>query len=144
TGNLPFLRRYYCVNPAVGAGHTFTLSGSNVYGNIQMQAWSGVDTADPLEAETGATRTNGVSPLSSGAVSPANDGALLVAHYAGFANPLAFNGSPAFTVVTNVTGVDSVYYTIGGAYYVQDTAGSINSGWSWTGSLTGNNHIATV
>ncbi len=144
--NQPRVRTFYCVNPTVGSGHTFTLSGSNLYGTIQMSAWSGVDTADPLEAQNGSSTTSGGSSRNSGTVSPANDGALILAHYAGFANPPSFSGSPSFTTLTAFAGVGSVYFSTGGAYYIQPTAGSINSGWSWPAILSGGlgNHVAQI
>lgn len=145
-GNQPRMRTFYCANPNVGAGHTFTLSGSNLYGSIFMSAWSGVDTADALEAQNGSSTTSGGSSRNSGTVSPANDGALILAHYAGFANPPSFSGSPSFTTLAAYAGVGSVYFSAGQAYYIQPTAGSINSGWSWPAILSGGlgYHVAQI
>jgi hypothetical protein len=126
-------RLYYCANPTVGSGHTFTLSGNDVYGRINVAAFSGGH-ASPYDTETGRDQPGAGGVGTSGAVTPSVNGSLLIATHASLSANVDFNTSPAFTELDNHTAVGGQSYSTGFAYYIQPTAGSINSGWSWTDS----------
>ena len=135
-GKDPSIRLYYCANPTVGSDHTFTLSGNNVYGTIQMSAWSGCDTSDPFEAENGQGGSVGdVDSLTSGAVAPASNNALLIGCFAGFADTPGFSCDPAFAEMIAPAGILGKTYSMDVAYYVQTTAGEISAEWSWSGRI---------
>lgn len=61
---------YYFVSPAVGSGHTFTLSGSGQYSCINVLAFSGVDTASPVDAQSGDTSV-GANSSTPSSITPA-------------------------------------------------------------------------
>ena len=77
-GNNPRLGMYYCVSPTVGTGHTFTstLTGGN--SSLQVLTFSGVDTADALEAANVTYVSSGSSTIVTGNITPAANGAMLV------------------------------------------------------------------
>lgn len=63
---------------AVGAGHTFTASGSNMYCSFEIAAYSGSDTtADPLDKQTGSGQSV-YGSVTDGPITPTNNGALIV------------------------------------------------------------------
>lgn len=68
---------FYCASPTVGSGHTFTATSAGGYPSICVLAFSGVDTADPFDAETGTTGTGTTSQA--GSITPTNDNSLVVA-----------------------------------------------------------------
>jgi hypothetical protein len=53
-------RFWYVASPTVGAGHTFTVSGSQTYPAIMVSAWSGAH-ASPFDTETGNTMAGATS-----------------------------------------------------------------------------------
>lgn len=124
---------YYCTNPTVGSGHTFTITGaSGTLPAIAVAAFSGTKTAStPYESDT----VNG-----SGAGTSRQPGSLTPS----VAKSLVVCGLPVGTAATGI-GVDSGmtlldtvlgnsnHYGIALAYLVQAGAGTaINPTWSWT------------
>lgn len=67
---------YYCLNPTVGSGHTFT-SGGTAYSSIHASAWSGAHASATLDQQNGATGTS-VTSLSTGSVTPTEDNELII------------------------------------------------------------------
>ena len=57
-------RIYYCANPNVGTGHTWSYPASGDYPTLSVTAWSGVATSSPLDGENGAASevTGNVTP----------------------------------------------------------------------------------
>lgn len=117
---------FYCLNPTVGSGHTFTANSATAYPTLGMSAWSGADSYD--SQENGAHTTT-VQVLSTGSVTPSANGALLVTGLAFY----ALNGTRAidngFTILGSVD--YSVGFSDGGghAYKIQGTAAAINPQW---------------
>ncbi len=68
---------FYCASPTVGSGHTFTFTcgGSGFFCGICVEAFSGVDTGTPFDAESGAA--GGVPQP--GSITPAGANELFVA-----------------------------------------------------------------
>lgn len=136
TAQNPSIQLYYCVNPNKSASHTFTLSGSSVFGRINVAAFSGVAQSSPLDTATSTSGSGGSNTLSSGSVTPAADGALLISLLSvGGGNTFAYSGSPAFTQLDAHTTVGGQDYSTGFAYYIQSTAASINSTWGWASGV---------
>lgn len=132
----PAVQLYYCTNPTTSASHTFTLSGSAVYGRINAAAFSGVAASSPLESENSGSTTT-TSPASTGSVTPTQNNTLLIsAGGLGSVVSPGVSGSPAFTALDEHTGIGGSDYSTGFAYYVQATAANISSEFAW-GSGTG-------
>jgi hypothetical protein len=124
-------QHFYCANPTKGTGHTFTLSGDAVYGRINVTAWSGVHQSSPLDDEAATQHSAGTTPFTSGAITPAQNGTLLIAMLAGgTGEDLEFNGTPAFTELDIHAAIGGQTYRTALAYYVQETSASINSSWT--------------
>lgn len=125
------LRVWYCLNPTVGAGHTFTLSGTAIYTGIRVQAFSGVDTAAGIDQTNSAGVGTGGTSYQPGSITPTTGGSLIV-------SAVLATGT-SFSVNSGLSAVASDYVggaSIGGAqgYLVQPTAAAINPTWSWTSS----------
>lgn len=121
------IRFYYCLNPIVGMGHTFTVSGTNT--PIIIFSFTGVK-AYQTENGTGYTGTP-TPPKSPGSVTPVADGALILTGLA-TTDPQGFftDSLPGFPLTTGIT--DGIQGSVG--FYVQPTAAPINPSWAWTGS----------
>ncbi len=64
---------YYAQNPTVTASQTFTLTGTNIFGSLQVAGFSGMLTAAVIDAQSpsgGATATTGTT-LAPGTITPA-------------------------------------------------------------------------
>lgn len=114
---------YYCLNPTVGTGHTFTIGGATYYVSARMMAFSGAD-GSSFDAESG-RGTLGISPATPGSIDPAGDGALFVltSSVAGTA-PSSPTDSLTRQVATN--GVGSQYEGGSVAYLIQTTDAALN------------------
>jgi hypothetical protein len=129
--NVVSVRLFYCYSPTVGSGHTFTQS-ANTYGCIGVLAFSGAD-ASPFDVENGATSST--SPLSTGSVTPSDNGSLLVTGLCGVNNG-------TYSVTESFTSLFAANYSagsnMGGAcgYKVQATAAAINPAWSFSPSAS--------
>lgn len=109
---------FYCVNPTVGSGHTFTLTAG--FPSICVAAFSG-SAASPVDGDVANPNQN------PGSVTPSEDNELLVSalcHSDGTGN--AFSG---FTVTDdNADSGLSVGSTM--TYQIQTTATTVNQSWS--------------
>lgn len=113
---------YFCVNPVVGAGHTFTTtvgSPAGCYVEIAMQAFSGVDSDCPFEQQVGQILAT------SGVVTPFYDGSLVVTGYSYVSGAASI---PGFTITDNLK--DPAHFTIAMAYQIQTTATPVQAVWS--------------
>ena len=119
---------FYCVNPTVGSGHTFGLTGIGAVGNfpaIAMQAWSGA-AASPLDQEAGTTGSG--SSITPGSVTPSENDELII-------SMLGEGNSAPFTAIDGGFTVSdyldkNASFGIGMAYLVQTTATAANPTWS--------------
>lgn len=136
-GSAPYERTtlYYCYNPTVGAGHTFTATSPSgfTYPSINVSAWSG-SAASPFDVENGGG-SPGVSSIQAGSITPSANGELIIA-----AN--CFEHTAAWSIDSGFTITDQDVYgggnNFGGAmaYFVQTTAAAINP--TWTNSQSNN------
>lgn len=129
-----YSRIFYCVNPTVGASHTFLCNGAASI--TQITAWSGVDTTSPYAGQTG----NAVSSsptIQPGIANPPFNGCLIIT-----ANSNDLNGGGTQTINSGFTITDQGPYSGGmnesggQAYLIQTTKGAVNPTWTMTGSTT--------
>lgn len=121
---------YYCSNPTVGAGHTFTgTCTGNQNQNIAVQAWSG-SAASPFDVQNGLANGGyvGSSTIQAGSITPSVNGELIVAGCGSY----NYDQSGSATINDGFTVVGSDYTgASGNAYFVQTTAAAINPTWTW-------------
>lgn len=116
---------YDCLNPTVGTGHTFTVSGTGIYAGLVASAFSGAHATASFDVENGAVGASATT-YQPGSITPSVDGSLVV--FAGPAGGASSNLSAVSvgTIAGTTVGTSSTDYSIGLAYYVQTTAASIN------------------
>lgn len=73
----PTLCLYYCVNPTVGAGHTFSATLTSGKPTISALAFIGA-TNTPFDQENGTASTGNIT-AHTGSITPSEDGVMLVA-----------------------------------------------------------------
>lgn len=126
-------RFFYCYNPTVGSGHTFTISiglAPPFYPCIFVAAFSD-SLSSPFDQENGATGGSGTT-LNTGSITPSQANEIIVTGF-------CFNTSSAIAISLGLTISDqkpAVPFSTGGAmaYLFQGSAAAINPQWSWTGS----------
>jgi hypothetical protein len=121
----------YCLNPTVGSGHTFTVTGG--YNQRYVAAFSGVG-AGGFDKDSRVTAPGSQSTLQQSSLTPAADDSLIVAGWGGgYGVPTVNLNSvdSGFTVLGKV----SNYYAAALAYKVQTAAGAESP----TGSMSAAN-----
>lgn len=122
------VKMWYCYNPTVGSGHTFT-HGGTTYATICVIAFSGA-ASSPLDQQNSSGSSGNVSSFAPGSITPTEDNELVVAMWAtaNFKSPSVDSG---FTLQEYV-GANALPYHGGMAYLIQTTASAANSTASWT------------
>lgn len=117
------IKVYYCVNPTVGASHTFSSTAD--YCSISLVGVTG-NNATPYDTESGNNSTS-ASTLQPGSITPSVNGCLLVTGLT-VGNSSAGSIDSGFTLGPST----SVNAAIGSsfAYKIQSTAAAINPTWS--------------
>lgn len=115
-------RIFYVLTPTVGAGHTFTLTGTNILPAFHAYAFAGVASYQ--------TESGNVTIGTSGSVTPAANGALIVTGLVALTAAADAVAPPGFTL-HQISYVASATVQGSAAYYVQPTAAAINPTWSW-------------
>ncbi len=125
----PMLRVFYKYAPTTSATHTFTLTGTNLYGKISVATFSGAATS-PLDQELSNYSASATS-LATGSITPTQDNELVLAL---ISNNQPFGSTPTvsgYTVGPWVT-ADGNANGAGIAYLIQTTATATNPTWAWT------------
>jgi len=127
-GTVAGVKLFYCLNPTVGSGHTFSYGSG--FPTVGVQAWSGAAAASVFDVENGATGA-AVTSIATGSVTPSvNDEVVVTA--LGLADsvtgPAAINGG--FTISGQSLGNTGVRESLAMGYLVQTTAAAANPTWS--------------
>lgn len=124
-------RLYYVANPVVGPGHRVSVTGSGIFATIAMEAFAGVATTTPLEAQSG-TSSGLSTSFQAGSVTPHATGDLLVAAIEpGAATSVTI--SPG-TVTDQIPTQSGLNYGVAMAYVVVPSAAPQNP--TWTTNVT--------
>lgn len=120
---------YYCLNPTVGSGHTFTNTAS--YPTVHVVAVSGAAASSVFDVESVS------STGSPGSVTPSVNGSLLVTvevndSSADFASAI----SGGFTMLTGQPFTGGQNYGGRMAYLIQTTAAAISPTWTFAGGIS--------
>lgn len=125
------LRIFYCQGGTTSATHTFS-TNANFY-CIEVAVFSG-SAATPFDVENGNTSGTTVSSLTTGSITPAGNGELIVSAFglgadaATSACTLSVNSS--LTITDQTTAVNGVNDGGALAYFAQPTAAAINPTWT--------------
>lgn len=132
---------FYCYNPVVNASHVFTISGSNSYAVMFVEAFSG-SAAAPLDQQNSAV-ANSTSTIQLGAITPTLGNELVVT--------VATNTGTATTSITVnqgflqpssfINGVGGTFFGGMMAYLIQGGAATVNPTWT---SNESDNHSAFI
>jgi hypothetical protein len=125
-------RIFYCINPTVGPGHTFTgaSSATAIYPSMCILGWI---EEGAFDTENGASTGSNVTSLNTGNVSPvSNDSLVISAFTVGVAvTGLAVSGG-SLAIEQDVAYVVSQHQRGAIAYEVQAGAATRDAAWSWT------------
>lgn len=127
------LKLSYIANPITAAAHTFTVSGTGSQGAAAIQAFSGTDTASPVDQKTGANDIF-VSSKATGSITPSQPNCLISsAVLNGGASSVTNNAS-----LTETGDVDSNggQLGIGAGYLIQGAASAVNVTWTYNAQTT--------
>lgn len=119
-------RLFYCFDPIVGSGHTFTATGAASYPTVCVQAFAAPPSA-VLFGETGAANSS-TSSIQPGIITPPTNGALLVTGL----TFLPTDGNSIDSDFIKTDSFDENVNNFGGAqaYLIQPTAGAVNPTWT--------------
>lgn len=132
------VRFYYCINPTVGSGHTFTYSIA--YGSIFMSCFSCTNIIS-YDNENGNSVTG--TSMTTGSVTPSVNDELIITGLLLGGNTNTPSIDSGFTITNSINGVFSFYYGGSMAYKIQTTKGTENPIWSWSVSSLNFTRIAS-
>lgn len=112
---------FYCKNPTVGTGHTFTLGSGSIAGSACISTFSGVDITSPFDVQNGATGSG--TTLATGSVTPTNAGSLFIAALSTPDNTTTpYSIDSSFTITDTVSWSSGVREGCSSAYKVSSSA----------------------
>ncbi len=121
---------FYCVNPVVGASHTFTSTSASGFQTMKVAAFSGT-AASPFDQQNGTTTASAAS-LSAGALTPSEDNCIVISGVVVDSSTLLLH--PSELVEANATQYQAGDHEAGGfGFTIQTTAAAIDPTWNWTG-----------
>lgn len=122
---------WYCFNPTVGSGHTFTVSSGgtgNIYPAMEVSAWSGAITS-PL-GPTAHALSGTATSIQPGSITPAHDNALIISGCTSQITTSTINVDSGFTITDQDPQVGGTNYGGAQAYLIQGSAAAVNPTWS--------------
>ncbi len=123
---------YYAKNAIVGSGHTFTYSGTALYGAIAVIAFSSSDISSPFDVENGANDAV-ITVLQTGNITPSENNELLISGI-GVSNATTLAIDSSFSIESQEPAASGQNFGLGIAYKIQTSLGSENPQWSWSGT----------
>lgn len=121
----------YVVNPIVGSGHTFTLTGATTYGSIAVQGFTG-NASTPLDQQTGTTGV-GSATWQAGNVAPTQDNELALAAYSQAAVVGTMTIDSGFSITDQTPVGSGAHFGIALAYKILGAGTSgVNVNPTWT------------
>lgn len=128
-----YSKMFYCAGPTVGAGHTFTYTGSSIFAAIAVQAWSGANVTQP-DVQNGVNNGSSVTSQQVGSVTPSANNFLIVSGVSLGTNTTAYAIDSSFTKSDEIDYTGGTNIGVGMAYLKQGTAAAVNPTWSWATS----------
>lgn len=122
------VRIYYAFNATVGSGHTFTMTGTDIFGSIEVLAFSGGQTTDNKD-QTNTEFNFGVSSIQPGPVTPTTDNQLVVTGLT-LQSTVAPTINGGFSTPFGETSGDFGHINGHASYLIQTTATTADPTWS--------------
>ena len=132
------VRIFYCINPTVGTGHTFTWSASGQFGGIAVQAFD--DSVSAFDSESTGGSSNGSSQIltpNAGSFTPGVNNCLIVGINTPFNVSLSTISGGSWTISNQVNIVGGNNFSGGAAYQNQTTATGVTLLWNMPGGGVG-------
>jgi len=130
SGTVSNLFIYYCHNPVVGSGHTFTATGSGAT-SMNVMGFSG-SASSPLDQTNSATVSGG--SLATGSITPSQSNELIIAVAAPTDGTSTYSVNSGFTTTYNINAGTGVNEGLISSYLIQTTATAVNPTFSWSGT----------
>lgn len=126
-------RIYYCANPTVGTGHTFTATSTSgtSFPALAIIALSVTDTSAPYDVENGNAAVN-VANIAPGSITPSANNEIVIAGMSTVTAQSGLSVNGGFTLLENVAFLSSNHVSCQLAYLIQTTAAAANPTFSWT------------
>jgi len=128
---------YYCSGCTYGASDAFHCTGCG-YATFTVMTFSGAKATSVLDAVGGQTSSSATS-LSSGSVTPASNGELIVTGVETGGGGVTYSVDSGFTISNQGNGP----VPGGSAYLIQGTGAAVNPSWSWSPAAQAGVAIAT-
>jgi hypothetical protein len=133
---------YYVESPIVGAGHTFSGTGTTDFPAIAVAAFKNVKATGSFDQENGDASSGNFSSKQTGSVTPSFNNELLIAgNSTNFTDTVSINSG--FTLVENVTFTVSEHLGCAMAYKIQTALNAENPEFTYSGSSDSATCIAT-
>jgi hypothetical protein len=117
-------RVWYAVNPSVGSGHTFTVTGTDSFAAVYFSSWSGVDTSSPFDVQGGINSVTGTGGYIGSEMVPSADGALVIGGWSTI-NTGTVSAQSGWTLGDSDAYTAAGYWGGGYAYQIQTTATTV-------------------
>lgn len=118
---------YYCINPIVGSNHSFTLTGSTIFGWVAAEVFSGGSIFDQQNGAASAL----ASSLATGSITPSEDNELIVSGEAYFGDSTMATINSGMNITDSFKDCCTTATTGAMAYKIQTTATAINPTWTF-------------
>lgn len=139
SGTIPKHVLYYCLNPTVGSGHTFTVTSSSSLPTISVMAFSGIKATGAYHSENGFGGSSTISQQT-GSVTPPEDNCLIITGVNAYGNTSASTINSGFSdpATTGTYTLTDAGHHFGGAisYLIQNNAATVNPTWTYGGVAT--------
>jgi hypothetical protein len=132
---------YYCKNPTVGTGHTFTSAVSGNYSVLHVLYFSGTDTSAPFDVQNGAGGVG--SPFQTGSVTPGSANEVIVAHGGMNSSTGPYTIDSGFTAPLQDIYTGGVNFGSLTGYLIQTSAAAVNPTFGGGGGSNNAGNIAT-
>jgi hypothetical protein len=125
-------RLCYLLSPAVGAGHTFTVTGiGNIYATIAAAAFSGVPAVTYSGITNGTVVAGPSSSFQPGSITPVSAGDLVITTIsAEFAGATVLGIGSGFSITTQVTSHGGTNFGAALAYLFSPAGAAVNPAWT--------------
>lgn len=127
---------YYATNPTVGAGHTFTATGSSIFSVLNCTAYSGAATTTPFDIESGTFGGAFINTAQPGSVTPGANNELVYTAF-GWSASMTMTSVTGFNIINQTDFTGGVNYGGGTADQIQTTATAVNATWNFSGTVGG-------